>query len=123
MSNSKLISAEVYKEHNGDDRDTPRSTEDICAGSRTFAEKAAAQPPDAQSNGAKPVFIRQSDVPNSTNNAPTGEEIYLILSKVTSITNIMGVQKVGSLWRIYVTDKESRIELITEGLHMIRTLF
>ena len=121
MSNSTRISMEVNGEGTGDAMDNPRLSEELGHGTETNAEKAGTglRVPSDDSNTQKPVFVRQSDISNATNNAPTGEEIYITLSKVTSSSNIMGVQKVGGLWRLYVTGKESRIMLITEGINKI----
>ena len=47
---------------------------------------------------------------------PTGEEIYVSLSKRIDTKLIVGVQKVRGLWRIYIDSKEARIALISEGL-------
>ena len=111
---------EVNREGTGDAMDNPRLSEEPGHGNETYAEKAGTglRVPSDDSNTQKPVFVRQSDIPNATNNAPTGEEIYITLSKVTSSSNITGVQKVGGLWRLYVSGKENRIMLITEGIHM-----
>ena len=117
MSNSSRNSAGMEGAEKGDVMDNPGLSEELGSGKRTYAEKANMGLPSDENN-VKPVFVRQADIPNAAGNAPTGEQIYIILAKVTSPSNIMGVQKVGGLWRLYVTDKESRIMLITEGIHM-----
>lgn len=81
----------------------------------TYAEKAS--PTDSAAPiGSKPVFIRHRDIPNAENNTPTGEEIYVSLSKRIDTKLIVGVQKVRGLWRIYIESKEARVALISEGL-------
>ena len=82
----------------------------------TYAAKATAFP--RSDIGEKPIFVRHSDIPNASNNMPTGEEMFLNLAKITDVSNISGIQKIGGLWRVYLKEKESRITVISEGLKM-----
>ena len=81
----------------------------------TYAERASPAP-SATPISSKPVFIRHRDIQNAENNTPTGEEIYVSLSKKVHSKLIVGVQKVRGLWRIYIDSKEARVALISEGV-------
>ena len=63
----------------------------------TYAEKTAADNPSRRDAGSKPVFMRQADISNAELNQPTGEEIYLAISKSIAPENIMGIQNVGGI--------------------------
>ena len=79
--------------------------------------QAAAPPRDTFTpNGPKPVFIQARDFPPS-DKLVTGEELYCALSKCVAFDNITGIQRIGSLWRIYLSRHEDRVKLITQGLH------
>ena len=82
----------------------------------TYAAKATTFP--RGDVGEKSIFIRHSDIPNAGNNMPTGEEMFLTFAKITDVPNILGIQKIGGLWRIYLREKESRITVISEGVKM-----
>ena len=80
--------------------------------------QAAAPPRDTFTpNGPKPVFVKTRDFPPSDKTV-TGEELYFALSKCVASENITGIQKIGSLWRIYLSRHEDRVKLITQGLHI-----
>ena len=68
-------------------------------------------------NGPKPVFIKTSDI----NGQIQGEELYLALSKHLKTECIHGIQRIGSLWRIYINQQNERVKLITSGLHLNNT--
>lgn len=73
--------------------------------------------------GPKPVFVQARDIPvSNNNNMPTGEEFYYALSKSVANDAIVGIQRIGSLWRIYVGTQEDRVRLITSGLQMRQTV-
>ncbi|XP_063952024.1 uncharacterized protein LOC129255706 [Lytechinus pictus] len=66
----------------------------------------------------KPVFIKHSDIPLSKDNAVTSQEMYKALTKTFSFTKLRGIQKIGGLWRLYLSDQKSRIDLISKGLDL-----
>ena len=66
--------------------------------------------------GPKPVFIQARDVPRSDTTYITGEEVYLSLSRSIDRHCITGIQRIGSLWRIYANSHEARVKLISNGL-------
>ena len=83
---------------------------------QTYAGKAA--PSGATSRTSpKPVFVAVRDIPSSTSKAPpTGEEFYYSLMKCVKTEHISGIQRIGSLWRIYLSDHEERVKVIVNGL-------
>ena len=113
IQTGKPADVESQVRSDGGDRDGLRK-----GMSSTYAEKTADEVQTRRDPGSKPVFMRQSDIPNAERNQPTGEEIYLTLSKVTSPDTIIGIQKVGGLWRLYIKDRESRLPLLSQGLRL-----
>ena len=71
----------------------------------TYAAKAANMP--GLQVGEKPIFIRQSDIPNASKHVPTGEEMFLTLSKVTNVPNITGIQKIGGYGECTFKDRKT----------------
>ena len=65
--------------------------------------------------GPKPVFIQGRDVPRQNNNL-TGGEVYIALTRLIDHHIVTGVQRIGSLWRIYVNCHDARVRLITTGI-------
>ena len=61
------------------------------------------------------------DVPNK-DTAISGEELYCALSKNITSDNIIGIQRIGSLWRIYLNSHDDRVKLITHGLNLRETV-
>ena len=70
-------------------------------------------------NGPKPVFIQTRDIPFDQ---VQGEDLYCALSKQIKTDKIMGIQRIGSLWRIYLQCQEDRIKLISSGLQFRNTV-
>ena len=67
--------------------------------------------------GPKPVFIQSRDVPSrNAQMYVTGEELYLALIKSVNRQCVTGIQRTGSLWRIYLNSHEARVKLISNGL-------
>ena len=67
--------------------------------------------------GPKPVFVAVRDIPSSTSKPPpTGEEFYYSLMKCVKTEHISGIQRIGSLWRIYLSNHEERVKVIVNGL-------
>ena len=54
----------------------------------------------------------------SSNTSPTGEELYRCLMKCVKTEHIAGIQRIGSLWRIYLTEHEERVKLIVNDLFL-----
>ena len=48
----------------------------------------------------------------------SGEQIYIALVKTVPNNDIMGVQRICSLWRIYMNSYDNRVKLITKGLEV-----
>lgn len=71
--------------------------------------------------GPKPVFVQARDVPNKENPI-SGEELYCTLSHTVTSDNIIGIQRIGSLWRIYLNSHEDRVKIITNGLKLRETV-
>lgn len=81
-----------------------------------YSEKAAPCPETHLPKGPKPVFIRAEDIRNDDKKQTTGEEIFIGLGKVLDGTNIMGIQQIRRLWRIYLNSHTDRVKLISNGL-------
>lgn len=81
----------------------------------SYAGKAAPRGATYERVGPKPVFIAARDIPASKN-PPTGEELYCCLMKTVKGENIAGIQRIGSLWRIYLSEHDERVKVIVNGL-------
>ena len=66
----------------------------------------------------KPVFFKHRDVPHVTEKDLESQEVYKALLKSVPSSQITGIQKIGGLWRLYITQQEARISLITRGLNV-----
>ena len=66
----------------------------------------------------KPVFIKQQDIPGENDKVFSSELMYKALSGVVQRSEIAGIQKIRGLWRIYLTNQQSRIHLIAGGLNV-----
>ena len=66
-------------------------------------------------NSPKPVFVMAKDIP-STNTPLTGEQVYISLMKTVKSEHIAGIQRIGALWRLYLSEREDRVKLIINGL-------
>ena len=71
--------------------------------------------PEGPSPG-KPVFVMNQDIPGERN--VDLQDMYKALCKSVDTKNIVGVQRIGGLWRLYIAERELRIKLITEGLQI-----
>lgn len=65
--------------------------------------------------GPKPVFIQARDAPRKDTYI-TGEELYIALTRSIDRHYVTGIQRIGSLWRIYVNSHDARVRLIANGL-------
>ena len=71
---------------------------------------------------SKPVFLKEADLFGSSK--PTKEqwlsnvEIYKSLAEIVSVDNILGIQRVGSLWRLYIQDTVNRVKLLAGGVSL-----
>ena len=68
-----------------------------------YAEKAAPRPSSYVPKGPKPVFVRGTDVRNIDNKALYGEELYLSVASAVQRDNIILIQQIRNLWRIYLS--------------------
>lgn len=80
-------------------------------------------PPPQQQRGLPPVvFFKNRDAvgyiePAEWNDKGLkNEEVYKQLCKTIRQEHIQGVQKIGGLWRLYLTDTGARCKLLTQGL-------
>ena len=81
-----------------------------------YAQKAKPHPETHLPKGPKPVFLRTDDIRNDDKKHSTGEEIYVALAKTLNTDNILGIQQIRRLWRIYLNSHEDRVKLISNGL-------
>lgn len=65
--------------------------------------------------GPKPVFIQARDVPQRDAQL-TGGDVYIALIRSVDRQVVRGVQRIGSLWRIYVNNHDARVRLISHGI-------
>ena len=68
--------------------------------------------------GGKPVFIKDREVTLSNDNLVTSQEMYKAVVNSISATKVQGIQKIGGLWRLYISDRTSRLNLIISGLNI-----
>lgn len=79
---------------------------------------AATGDKEKNSYTGKPVFFKHRDVPHVMEKDLESQEVYKALLKSVPSSKIMGIQKIGGLWRLYISQQDSRIELITSGLNI-----
>ena len=85
-------------------------------GRQTYAD--ATGDSDKHTSTGKPVFFKHRDVPHVTEKDLESQEVYKALLKAVPSSQIMGIQKIGGLWRLYITQQDTRIGLITSGLNI-----
>lgn len=61
-----------------------------------------------------PVFVKSKDVPDYM--TLHEYDVYSCAKDVVGVQNVIGCQRIGGLWRIYVSSVEDRIKLITKRL-------
>ena len=64
----------------------------------------------------KPVFVKHLDIPTVNERDFYTEHMYKALAKEVPSKEITGIQKIKGLWRLYIENKQTRINLITLGL-------
>ena len=62
----------------------------------------------------KQLFVKNSDVGKIGDNPINPYEMCKSVIRVTSDSKLEGVQKVNNLWRIYLKDATSRLELLVD---------
>ena len=65
------------------------------------------------SNTILPLFIKQAEVTKSDENI-AAIDIVTAACKIVGNGNVVGVQRVNSLWLIYLKDRTSRLQLYTK---------
>ena len=81
------------------------------AGGASYSYSAALQ--GTVKMDSEPTFLKETDLFGSSK--PTKEqwlsnvEIYKSLAEVVAVDNILGIQRVGSLWRLYIQDTLNRL--------------
>ena len=61
-----------------------------------------------------PVFLKSKDVPDYM--TLHEYDVYSCAKDWIGVQNVIGCQRIGVLWRIYVSSEEDRIKLITKRL-------
>ena len=71
---------------------------------------------------SKPIFLKESDLFGSAKPTKeqwlTNSEIYRTLAKSIPVEAILGIQRVGSLWRLYIEDIVNRVLLLSRGVSL-----
>ena len=65
----------------------------------------------SQTSTVEPIFIRESDMPSGNLNPYAA--VKALLSRVHA-QYVEGVQRIGQLWRIYVSSVKIRVDLLTK---------
>ena len=65
-------------------------------------------PPSVTVESVKPVFIKDKDIGDDT---ITAINICNAVTRVVGTSKLEGVQKIGSIWRVYLKDMSTRLEL------------
>ena len=84
--------------------------------SETMSYAKAAGTTFSGKNQGKPIFLKHRDIPNVKDKEVDNQEMYKALLKSVSSAKIMGIQRIGGLWRLYITEQSARIGLITNGM-------
>ena len=66
------------------------------------------------------LFFKNRDVVNynDKNDTLPNEEVYVELCKTIRCETIEGVQRIGGLWRLYITDPTARCKLLVQGINI-----
>ena len=64
----------------------------------------------------EPAFLKASDVPDFK--TLKEYELCEALSKVINRENLLGVQRIGMLWRIYLKNTESRVKILANSVQL-----
>ena len=71
-------------------------------------------------NGVKPIFIKETDVFGASNPPKelwlTHLEIFRGMSMSIKREHIKGIQRIGRMWRLYLDAEEDRLKLLSEGV-------
>ena len=71
---------------------------------------------------SKPIFLKESDlfgkVKPTKEQFLTNAEMYKTLAKDIPVEAILGIQRVGSLWRLYIEDIANRVLLLAKGVSL-----
>ena len=62
----------------------------------------------------EPVFVKARDIINFK--AIKELDMYEAVTEQIKPENVFGVQRIGMLWRIYVTNQQSRLALLTQNI-------
>ena len=84
----------------------------------THSYATAAETSGKANPTGKPVFIKHRDIPLVREKDMETQEMYKSLLKIVPSVQILGIQRIGGLWRLYIADQVTRIQLITEGLNI-----
>ena len=82
----------------------------------SYANVAAPSMAPQNPTQGKPVFVLAQNIPGEK--TVELQEMYKAVSKSVNTKDIQGVQRIGGLWRLYITERENRIKLITQGLQI-----
>ena len=63
-----------------------------------------------------PVFLKEKDIPNATNERPSVLEICLAAEKTAGSGSMLGAQSIRGLWRLYPASHEARNHLLVKGI-------
>ena len=66
----------------------------------------------------RPVFLKQTDIPDAENNRPTVLELCLAGERVTGQGSILGAQAIRGLWRLYPATAAARNDLLVKGIRL-----
>ena len=71
---------------------------------------------------SKPIFLKESDLFGSVKPTKeqwlTNSEIYRTLARSIPVDAILGIQRVGSRWGLYIEDIVNRVLLLSRGLSL-----
>ena len=86
-----------------------------------YAQKAVPRPDSYIPNlpkGPKPVFLRSTNVRNIDEKPLAGKELYLSVANTEQKDNIVGIQQIRNLWRIYLNSHDDRVRVIMPWSHL-----
>lgn len=67
----------------------------------------------------EPVYFLNNDVPQEEGNyLDTLDVCYAVCEVISSDKYVEGAQRIGGLWRIYLTDLDARIQLLATGINL-----
>lgn len=86
------------------------------AASINFSPNDPKQNNDNSMADVKPVFLSEEDVFGETKTYLIHKEVYIAIGNQIPSKHLIGLQRIGRLWRIYLDDENAKKDLLSKGV-------